>query len=254
MAKWTLLTAVALLSPAICQVPVQPNAATAADPAAGKTIFQSHCALCHGLDGGGGRGPDLRRPKLDRAPDDEALKSLILNGIPPDMPDGGFYSPEDIANIAAFVRSLGNIPPEKLPGNPARGQALLERSGCLGCHILAGQGVAFGPPLTDIGAKRGAAQLRETLRNPAKTIPEGFLLVDVTTSSGQTLRGIRLNEDTFTIQLKDSHGRIYSFRKSTLRALKKLRNQTPMPSYASAFSPAQLEDLVAFLASLRGLP
>ena len=247
MANRTLLTAIVLFSPAICQIRTQPN------PAAGKAIFESHCALCHGLDGGGGRGPDLRRPKLDRAPDDEALKSLILNGIPPDMPDGGFYSPEDIANIAAFVRTLGNVPTEKLPGNPAQGKALLERSGCLGCHILAGQGVGFGPSLTDIGAKRGAAQLRETLRNPAKTLPEGFLLVDVTTSSGETLRGIRLNEDTFTIQLKNSHGRIYSFRKSTLRALNKLRNQTPMPSYASVFSPAQLEDLVAFLASLRGL-
>jgi cytochrome c oxidase cbb3-type subunit 3 len=254
MAKWTLLTAVALLSPAISQVPAHPNPAPTVNPAAGQAIFQSHCALCHGLDGGGGRGPDLRRPKLDRAPDDEALKSLIANGIPPDMPDGEFYSPEDIANIAAFVRSLGNIPAEKLPGDPARGKALFERSGCLGCHILAGQGTGFGPALTDIGAKRGAAQLRETLRNPAKTLPEGFLLVEVTTSSGQTVRGIRLNEDTFTIQLKDTQGRIYSFRKSTLRSLNKLRNQTPMPSYASAFSPAQLEDLVAFLASLRGLP
>ncbi len=258
MAKWTLLTAVALLSPAICQVVTQPNPAPSKTPptvdlAAGKAIFQSHCALCHGLDGGGGRGPDLRRPKLDRAPDDEALKALILNGIPPEMPDGWYLSPEDIANIAAFVRSLGNVPTEKLPGNPARGKTLLERSGCLGCHILAGQGIGFGPALTDIGAKRGAAQLRETLRNPAKTLPEGFLQVEVTTSSGQTLRGIRLNEDTFTIQLKDIHGRIYSFRKSDLHALKKLRNETPMPSYSAAFSSAQLEDLVAFLASLRGL-
>ena len=253
MAKSTVLTALALLSPAICQVLAQPNASTAVNIAAGKAIFQSHCALCHGLDGGGGRGPDLRRPKLDRAPDDEALKSLILNGIPPEMPDGWYLSPEDIANVAAFVRSLGNVPMEKLPGDPARGKALLEQSGCLGCHILAGQGVGFGPSLTDIGAKRGAAQLRETLRNPAKTLPEGFLLVEVTTPSGQTVRGIRLNEDTFTIQLKDAHGRIYSFRKSALRGLKKLRNETPMPSYASAFSPAQLEDLVAFLASQRGL-
>ncbi len=254
----TSLAGILLFSPAICQVPMQPKAGPAKaparlDPAAGKAIFQAHCALCHGLDGGGGRGPDLRRPKLDRAADDEALRSLIENGIPPEMPDGWYLSKDDIANIAAFVRSLGNVPTEKLPGNAVRGKALYDRSGCDRCHILASRGVGFGPALTDIGAKRGAARLRETLRNPAKTIPDGFLLVEATTSGRETLRGIRLNEDTFTIQLKDMQGRIDSLRKSGLRSLKKLRNETPMPSYASVFSADELEDLVAFLASQRGL-
>ena len=254
----TILTGLLLISPAICQVLMQRKAAAAkaaprVDHAAGKVIFQAHCALCHGLDGGGGRGPDLRRPKLDHAADDEALKTLIENGIPPEMPDGWYLSKEDIANIAAFVRSLGNVPTEKLPGNAARGEVLYDQSGCDRCHILASRGVGIGPALTDIGAKRGAARLRETLRNPAKTIPDGFLLVEATTSAGETLRGIRLNEDTFTIQLKDMQGRFYSFRKSELRGLKKLRNETPMPPYSSAFSAAEVEDLVAFLASQRGL-
>lgn len=242
------LSSLLLLSPAICQVRGQPKA----DAAAGKLIFQAHCALCHGLDGGGGRGPDLRRPRLDHAADDEALRSLIENGIPPEMPEGWYLNKEDIANTAAFVRSLGNIPTEKLSGNAARGEALYNRSGCDRCHILAGRGLGFGPALSDIGAKRGAARLRDTLRNPAKTIPEGFLLVEVTTPAGETVRGIRLNEDTFTIQLQGTQGRIDSFRKSELRELKKLRDETPMPSYASTFSAAELEDLVAFLASQRG--
>jgi cytochrome c oxidase cbb3-type subunit 3 len=250
---WTSLTGLLLTSPDVGQVLMQPKGATRVDPAAGKVIFQAHCALCHGLDGGGGRGPDLRRPKLDRAADDEALKSLIENGIPPEMPDGWYLGKADIANIAAFVRSLGSVPTERLPGNAARGEALYDRSGCDRCHILGGRGVGFGPALTDIGAKRGAARLRETLRNPARTIPDGFLLVEATTTAGETLRGIRLNEDTFTIQWKDMQGRIYSFRKSEVRELKKHRNETPMPSYATVFSAAELEDLVAFLASQRGL-
>lgn len=221
---------------------------------AGKVLFERHCALCHGIDGSGGRGPSLRRRKLVRGADREALESLIENGIPPEMPDAWFLSKREIAGVAAYVRTLGNAPPEILPGDPARGKAIYARSGCSACHILAGEGSGFGPDLTEVGARRGSALLRETLENPAKTIPENFLLIETETDSGQAVRGIRLNEDTFSIQLKDQQGNVYSFRKSDLRNLKKLRGETPMPAYGTAFSSAELDDLVNFLAAQRGKP
>jgi cytochrome c oxidase cbb3-type subunit 3 len=224
------------------------------DLAAGKVIFEGHCSLCHGIDGGGGRGPNLRRANLNRAPDDKALKSLIEDGIPPEMPGGWYLTPQDIANVAAFVRSLGNVPPEKLPGDSQRGEVIYARSGCAACHILAGRGAGFGPELTEVGARRGAARLRETLETPSKTIPEDFLLIEAITQSGQAIRGMRLNEDTFTIQLKDAQGRFYSLRKSDLSGLKKLRGETPMPPYQSILSAVELDDLVAYLASQRGRP
>lgn len=234
--------------------PAPSSQAAATDVAAGKLNFEGHCALCHGMDGGGGRGPSLRRAKLTRAADDEALKSLIENGIAPEMPPAWYLATEEIANVAAYVRTLGNVPPEVLPGDPERGKAIYARSGCSNCHILAGEGSGFGPELTDVGARRGSARLRETLRNPAKTIPEDFLLIEVSPSSGQTIRGIRLNEDSFSIQLKDQRGRFHSFRKSELRELNKLRGETPMPAYGSVLSAAELDDLINFLASQKGKP
>jgi cytochrome c oxidase cbb3-type subunit III len=237
------------------QTPPAPSSPPAApDVAAGKLVFEGHCALCHGMDGGGGRGPSLRRAKLARAADDQVLKSLIENGIPPEMPPAWFLSTEEIAGVAAYVRTLGNVPPEDLPGDPARGKAIYARSSCSACHILAGEGSGYGPELTDVGARRGSIHLRETLQNPVKTIPEDFLFVEAITSSGQTIRGIRLNEDTFSIQLKDQQGGYHSFRKSELRELKKLRGETPMPAYGSVLSAAELEDLIHFLSSQRGKP
>ena len=231
-----------------------PPATTSPSAAAGKLVFEGHCALCHGIDGGGGRGPSLRRAKLTHAADDEALKSLIENGIQPEMPPAWFLAPEEIANVAAYVRTFGHVPPEVLPGDPARGKAIYARSGCSGCHILAGEGLGYGPELTDVGVRRGSSRLRETLQNPAKTIPEDFLFVEAITNSGQAIRGIRLKEDTFSIQVKDQQGRFHSFRKSELRNLKKLRGETPMPLYGSALSPAELDDLINFLASQKGKP
>src|SRR5438270_8869606 len=70
--------------------PVQP------DLAAGKVVFEGHCAFCHGMDGSGGRGPSLRRSKLAHAAGEEALKSVIENGIQPDMPEAWYLSTEEI--------------------------------------------------------------------------------------------------------------------------------------------------------------
>jgi putative heme-binding domain-containing protein len=252
----TTLSLILCVAPARTSPPQPPpsQSPTSAQPdvAAAKIIFENHCALCHGIDGGGGRGPSLRQPKLLRAPDDEALKSLIENGIPPEMPVAWFLSKEEIASVAAYVRSLGNIPSEILPGDLVRGRAVYARSGCSACHILNGEGSGYGPELSDVGARRGSARLRETLQNPEKTIPEKFLFVEAITGSGRAIRGIRLNEDTFSIQLKDQQGRFYSFRKSELHDLKKLRGETPMPSYGANLSATELDDLIHFLAAQRG--
>ena len=218
----------------------------------GQKLFESHCALCHGMDGKGGRGPSLNRVKLSHAPDDVALRAVITNGIPPEMPEGWFLSENDVGQIAEYVRRFSKIPPEPLPGDPGRGAQVYAARGCAGCHIVAGQGSGFGTELTDVGARRSASHIEKTIMQPSATLPEAFLLVQVTTAAGQTIRGIRVNEDTFTIQLKDSAGQFHSVDKRELRELRKLRGETPMPSFGNLLSSSERQDLVAYLASLRG--
>jgi cytochrome c oxidase cbb3-type subunit 3 len=227
-------------------------AAHAQDPAAGKKIFESQCALCHGQTGTGGRGPSLNRAKLAHAPTDDDLGKVIANGIEPEMPGAWQLSPREISSVAQYVRSLGAIPPEILPGDPSRGERVYQSKGCAGCHMIAGKGEGFGPELTDIGARRNGAHLRQAVLRPAALLPEGFLYVAVVTQTGATIRGIRVNEDSFNIQIKDARGQFHSFAKADLKELKRLPNETPMPSFEKSLSPAELDDLVAYLASLKG--
>lgn len=222
------------------------------DLTVGKTIFEEHCSACHGIDGSGGRGPSLHRPKLRHENDDKTLKEIIASGIPPDMPDAWYLSDGEVANVAGYVKSLGSIPPEKVAGNPAKGAEIYAAKKCNTCHILAGDGNSYGPNLTEIGARRGAALLQQTLRHPDQVLPPGFMMVEAVSSSGDTIRGIRVNEDTFTIQMKDLSGRTRSFRKTDLKDLRKLHGQTPMPSYNSSLSSGEIQDLVAYLAAQRG--
>ena len=240
MLRWVLT--LAPLAAALGQTP---------DLAVGRKIFESQCALCHGQTGTGGRGPSLNRPVLNHAPDDEALRQVISEGLEPEMPGAWQLTPHEVISTAAYVRSLGTVPPEKLPGNAERGAALFESRGCAGCHIVAGKGEGIGPELTDIGARRNGAFLRRTLLNPPDSLPDGFLYVAAVTASGGTVRGIRVNEDSFTIQLKDARGQFHSFRKSDLKDLHRLKQESPMPSYANSLAPAELDDLIAYLAGLR---
>jgi cytochrome c oxidase cbb3-type subunit 3 len=249
--------------------PEQTARSNAAGNTAGKTLFERHCAVCHGIGGKGGRGPSLNHAQLVRARDDAALRLLIANGIPPEMPEGWFLSENDVASLARYVRSLGRIRSEPVTGDPVRGKQIYSKSGCSACHIVAGDGTGYGPELTNVGARRSASYLHQAIVKPSRlaaqqgprqmvrdapTLVEGFLLVEAVTRSGETIRGIRVNEDTFSIQLKDAAGKFYSLRKQDLKELRKLREETPMPSFEGTLSPSELQDLIAYLASLRGKP
>jgi cytochrome c oxidase cbb3-type subunit III len=237
------------------------------DLARGKRLFESQCARCHGISGKGGFGPNLARPKLRRAPDDEALRSVIQNGIPNTaMPGEWDLDEREVALVATYVRSLGRLPAEKLPGDPARGKAVYEgKGGCAACHMVAGNGSGLGPDLTEIGALRGAGYLRTALVDPGKELPDravpyepnayaGFLPVQASLSDGREIIGYRVNEDTFTIQLRDAGGQLHSLRKADVRRLDRQFGGSPMPRYGDTLTPGEIDDLVAYLAGLRGGP
>lgn len=219
------------------------------DPAVGKRIFESQCALCHGQDGTGGRGPSLARPKLAKAPDTAALRKAITDGIPPEMPGAWQLSIREVASVAAYVEVLGKVATESLPGDGARGAALFQAKGCGGCHLVDGAGIPRGPDLSGVGARRNAKFIRESIVTPAAVVPDGFLLVEAVTGAGAPVRGVKENEDPFTIQIMVLDGKRHSLRKSGLRALKRLTGQSTMPPFA--LPPAELDDLVAYLAARR---
>jgi putative heme-binding domain-containing protein len=219
----------------------------------GRQAFESNCAVCHGMDASGGRGPNLRRAHIPRAPDETSLCDLIESGIPPEMPAGAFLTDVEVRALVAFVRSLGQTAAAAIVGDTAHGARVFEGSGCSSCHILAGRGTALGPELTDLGDRRSAAYVREVLLDPAARLPAEFLMVRVTTRSGEITEGIRVNEDNYSIQLRDASGNIRSFEKAELKSQERLKGQTLMPSFKN-LPPADVQDLVAYLLAPRGKP
>ncbi len=224
------------------------------DISKGRVIFTAHCARCHGIDGVGGEGPALNRAYLPRAANDDAFMQVVFNGIPgTGMPGTWMLSPPQVEQVMRYVRSLGTIKEEPIRGDRQKGLAVLEKSNCLSCHSIKGKGKSIGPDLTGIGLRRAAEYINEMIANPGKQKikdQEGFiqfLVVEVTTADGQNIKGVRINEDTYTIQMKDIEGRLYSFRKENLKSLKRNPEASLMPSFAQILTNEEKQNLVAYL-------
>jgi putative heme-binding domain-containing protein len=257
--RWLWASAIAV---AVGAVPARVGAQST-DVDGGRRLFQGMCVECHGAGGTGGDAPSLNRAKLAHAPDDKALASVIANGIPNTaMPRIRRFTESELKQLVAYVRSIGKTTQERITGDAKKGAALYTSLACASCHVIAGQGGTLGPDLTDIGLMRGAGYLREAIVDPGSALPRGtlsvlsrgyteYLPVRVVTK-GREIRGIRVNEDAFTIQVRDTAGRFYSLRKSDLEVLDKQVGKSMMPSFASRLMPADLNDLVAYLVSLRG--
>ena len=258
---WLCMGAIAV---AVGAMPAGVGAQNNADIDGGRQLFQGMCVECHGEGGAGGDAPSLNRPRLNHAADDAALARVIADGIPnTSMPRIRRFTESELKQLVAYVRSVGKIPQDRVLGDAKNGAALYKSLACSSCHIVAGEGGTLGPDLSDIGFLRGAAYLHEAVVAPDSSLPKGtlsvlsrgyaeYLPMRIVTRQGREIRGIRVNEDAFTIQVRDAAGKFYSLRKSDLTLLEKQAGQSLMPSFASRLTAPQLTDLVAYLVSLRG--
>jgi len=179
--------------------------------------------------------------------------NVIAYGIADTEMPGHWFTDRELLQLVAFVRTLGRVAPQKAPGDAANGIRLYEgKGGCVKCHTVGGRGGAIGPDLTDIGARRSLSYLRESLVTPEAAVPEGFLEVQLVTRNGRRFTGVCLNEDTFSIQIRDLSGEFRSFFKTELKELNRMPGKSPMPGYNAVLTTTELDDVVAYLDSLRG--
>jgi hypothetical protein len=74
--------------------------------------------------------------------------------------------------------------------------------------------------------------------------------VRAVTRAGETIRGRRLNEDTYTVQLIDSNDRLRSLVKADLVEYQVSRTPTMEPT---TLSGEEVADVIGYLLSLRGM-
>ncbi len=218
----------------------------------GRFLYRSNCAFCHGLTGGGGRGPALAHRQFLHGSSDDEIKRVIRGGVPGTNMPAFEMEAEELDHLVTFVHSLssGDVRQQPVAGDASKGHAIYARSGCAGCHRIGAEGSSYGPDLTRVGGGRSSDYLRESLVNPSADIPPEFEGVTAVTRDGKRITGVRINEDTFSLQLRDQAQKFHMFQKGELKEVI-YEKQSLMPSFAS-MGKDDLQNLLAYLDSLRG--
>ncbi|MBI3493672.1 MAG: c-type cytochrome, partial [Acidobacteria bacterium] len=237
--------------------PLATSPTAAAD---GERAYNQTCQACHGPAGQGDRGPALNTARFVHGNEDADVFHSIRAGVPgTQMPPFGGLTDHQIWQLVTYIRSLQSAAPADrgaatapMPaeGNAAAGEALfLGRAACAGCHEVNGRGGIAGPDLSGAGRLSPAA-LRQAIIDPNSGPPKATVVV--TLRDGREIRGVRRNEDTFSVQIVDASGQLYLLDKRKLQSMH-VDDRSLMPAdYATRLSPPEITDVVAYLRTLQG--
>ncbi len=244
----------------VSDVTRNPLAANPGAVADGQRVYNQTCQSCHGAAGQGDRGPSLTTAHFVHGDEDADVFHTIREGIAgTQMPPFRGLSDQQVWQLVTYIRSVqGAAPPERAAavaptaadGNAAAGEELFNgKAACASCHEVNGRGGIAGPDLSGAG-RLSPAVLRQAIVDPNSGAPKAMVVV--TTRDGRTIRGVRRNEDTFSVQLVDAAGQLHLFDKLTL-ASERVEDRSLMPAdYAARLSPADISDIVAYLRTLQG--
>jgi len=230
---------------------------TSVDVWMGRRVYLAQCGRCHGVDGTGGGetgAPDLTTGTFASASTDAGLFDIVrdgidgtaMMGISPRTPD------QTIWQVITYIHSLNLDPGDyELPGSVSDGQEIFRGKGnCSSCHMVGGEGRRLGPDLSMVANRRDPQELETDLLAPDEEVAPRWWTLRVTQHDGTIVEGLRMNEDTFTLSMMDEDENLWHFVKSQVRASDRIKKSS-MPSYEGRLSPSELDDVVAYLFSLR---
>jgi putative heme-binding domain-containing protein len=221
---------------------------------AGMGAYRVRCADCHGMDARGIRGPDITQVWA-KGRTDGALFSTVRNGVPnTEMPahPAPRTSDLDIWRILAYLKTIAPATADgPAAGNASAGEGLFA-SNCVACHRIGDRGGHLGPDLSRIGVARARAAMSRQIRGSMADVRTGYQPVTLTTPNGQEIRGVKKNEDLFSVQVMDTRERIQGYLREDMKSVSDEKKPV-MPVFGpDKLTDAQLDDLLAYLESLKG--
>lgn len=216
----------------------------------GEGAFDSNCAVCHGMNATGGRGPNLHGRLLNGDRDSD-IADVIRHGVPGTTMPAFRFDKDELAALVKYIQTLRQGSPQPPPpaGDKVAGRKIYERLGCANCHAIDKKGSTYGPSLTRVGAGRSYEYLKASIVDPSTDVMDEYRGVTTVTRDGKRHQGIIVNEDTFTIQIRLPNQSFLSYDKEMLQEVIH-EKQSLMPAYK--LNDVDLKNLLSYLSSLTG--
>ena len=141
----------------------------------------------------------------------------------------------------------------KMKGDPQKGAAVFRREseGCLKCHQINGEGIDFGPNLSEIGNKLAKDAIYESILDPSAGISFGYEAWRVELKNGDDALGLITSETADEIALKSVGGVVTRYKKTDIARRSKQKLSIMPAGLEQTMSVNDLVDLVEFLSSLK---
>lgn len=223
---------------------------------AGRDLYNRSCTMCHGLDGAAGdRAPALGAQRRYLRSTTADLIDAIKHGIKGTNMPSSPLSDSDINKMVAYIHSLRATAADvEVPGDAAAGHAIFHGKGdCVKCHMIGGRGGILGPDLSKIGGQRKLNDLRAALTVSQAVPPRGYQPVKIITKAGARIEGVAKNENNFSIQVLGRDDKLHLLLHDEIREIRREEISLMPVDAAKRLSPAEFQNLLAFLARQTGL-
>ncbi len=135
-------------------------------------------------------------------------------------------------------------------GDATHGKEMFASKGCKACHQINGEGIDFGPNLSEIGNKLSKGALFVSIMYPDEGLNFGYEGWVIKMKNGQEEVGYIASETEDEIQLKKMGGITTPIAKSDIASREELEGSL-MTNLSGTMTEQELVDLVEYLSSLK---
>ena len=137
-----------------------------------------------------------------------------------------------------------------MTGNASNGQKVFATN-CAVCHQINGEGMDFGPKLSEIGSKYGKDGQYLAIFYPSAGVSFGYEGYEVKFKDGSTMQGIVSSKTETDLTLKFPGGTSQNYKMNQVVSMKKLDESLMTAGLHESMTQTELVDLVEYLAGLK---
>ncbi len=203
--------------------------------------------------GGSSDGEDMVVALLKSGDIKGEYKAAAVQGV------SGSWRKKIRQEAASYLDGGAETASKKLPpmnellamnGDAAKGVSVF-KANCTICHQVNGEGMDFGPKLSEIGSKLPKEGQYLAILHPDAGISFGYEGWEVKFKDGSTMAGIVSSKTETDLQMKFPGGVVSNYKMADVVSMKKMDSSMMPSGLQDAMSTQELVDLVEYLSSLK---